>query len=157
MAGLEPNLPALARELAIAAHHGQTRRDGEAYINHVARVAATVAGLSREHIVVAWLHDVIEDTDVSARAITVLFGAEISRDVCALTRAPHLSSHATYASYIADLIKFGSPRALQVKLADLADHMECARRGGKPPRKRYVLADQAIRARLAHLYVYPGL
>ena len=51
-----------ARELAIRAHGDQVDRDGSRHIDHVARVAG-VAGASEAFQRVAWLHDVIEDTD----------------------------------------------------------------------------------------------
>ena len=56
-----------AYNLAELAHRGQTRRTGEAYINHPVAVARIVAnlGLDETTVVVSLIHDVVEDTTVS--------------------------------------------------------------------------------------------
>ena len=57
-----------AARLAAEAHEGQQRYDGEPYINHPMRVAGMVTLCSKTTetmIAAAWLHDVIEDTDLS--------------------------------------------------------------------------------------------
>lgn len=57
-----------AAQIATDAHRGQTDKAGNDYINHPARVAERVARLHGDDhpgVVVAWLHDVIEDTTVS--------------------------------------------------------------------------------------------
>ena len=54
-----------ARLIATEAHAGQFRRDGVTpYIEHPAAVASR-APQTPESLAVAWLHDVLEDTDVS--------------------------------------------------------------------------------------------
>lgn len=53
-----------ARELAVSAHGDQRDRDGSPHIDHVARVAERVPK-SDAHQRVAWLHDVVEDSEVS--------------------------------------------------------------------------------------------
>ena len=62
----------LARSIAYKAHDGQFRRDGiTPYIEHPKTVAGIVlkAGLSPQNectaLAVAWLHDVLEDTEVT--------------------------------------------------------------------------------------------
>lgn len=61
------NLVIAAREIAIAAHSGQLDKVGEPYIYHPAWVAheVQVAGFGEEVQAAAWLHDVVEDTDVT--------------------------------------------------------------------------------------------
>ena len=56
-----------AKALALRAHAGQVDRAGEPYAGHPARVAARVR--TDEARVVAWLHDVVEDTDVTLAEI----------------------------------------------------------------------------------------
>jgi (p)ppGpp synthase/HD superfamily hydrolase len=53
--------------IAYAAHEGQVDKVGEPYINHPRWVAHEVerAGFGAEVIAAAWLHDVVEDCDVS--------------------------------------------------------------------------------------------
>ena len=61
----QERLVGLAREIATRAHQGQTRRDGvRPYIEHPADVASRVK--TPDEKMVAWLHDVLEDTDVTA-------------------------------------------------------------------------------------------
>lgn len=53
----------LAREIAIKAHNGQFRSDGKTpYITHVEGVANAVEKRLKP---IAWLHDVVEDTNVT--------------------------------------------------------------------------------------------
>ena len=56
-----------AEEIAREAHKGQTRWDGREYITHPQRVASSLDGIGLK--VVAWLHDVIEDTNVTAKQL----------------------------------------------------------------------------------------
>ena len=54
-------------DIAVAAHEGQTRRDGvTAYIYHPMAVADRVEHLGYEYVCVAYLHDVLEDTKFTA-------------------------------------------------------------------------------------------
>ena len=52
------NLIQLAEKIATSAHNGQTRRGGDPYITHPARIAARVEDRLKP---IAWLHDVVED------------------------------------------------------------------------------------------------
>lgn len=92
-----------AKQFATKAHVGQLRRyTGEKYIKHLERVAMRTAmvalltnesnglGLSQEAdnmIVAAFLHDVLEDTDITIGAIEAAFGADVAKMVAALTNA----------------------------------------------------------------------
>lgn len=64
----QKSLVELAKATAVRAHEGQVDKLGAAYIGHPARVAghARALGGSPEAIAAAWLHDVIEDCEVSA-------------------------------------------------------------------------------------------
>lgn len=55
----------VARNIAIKAHQGQTRWGGEPYITHPEAVAKAVAHLGPVFEAVAWLHDVLEDTETT--------------------------------------------------------------------------------------------
>src|SRR5690554_1971023 len=67
-------------EFAKAAHAGQTRDSGEAYINHPLGVAGILVdmGLDRTSIAAALLHDVVEDTPVKLEEIREKFGPEVA-------------------------------------------------------------------------------
>ncbi|MFZ2378181.1 MAG: HD domain-containing protein, partial [Trichococcus flocculiformis] len=60
-------LEELAFEIARAAHAGQTDKAGLDYILHPQQVAAMVT--TDEEKAVALLHDIIEDTDVTANEL----------------------------------------------------------------------------------------
>jgi (p)ppGpp synthase/HD superfamily hydrolase len=80
-----------AREFAREAHKAQSRRyTGEPYFVHLEEVAGMVerAGLYRNEVAAAWLHDTIEDTPVTVTKLTAEFGVDIARMVAALTDTP---------------------------------------------------------------------
>jgi len=80
-----------AREFAREAHKAQPRKyTGEPHFVHLEEVANLVAnaGLSDAAVAAAWLHDVVEDQDVTVATITATFGMEIATMVLALTDEP---------------------------------------------------------------------
>lgn len=77
-----------AAEFARAAHQGQTRGiDGAPRFDHVAEVARLVerSGFGEEVVAAAFLHDVLEKTDVAIEEIRELFGDAVARLAAALT------------------------------------------------------------------------
>lgn len=79
-----------ARIFATAAHAavGQLRKyTGESYIVHPAEVVSIVKTVphTQEMLAAAWLHDVVEDTDVTLSTISIEFGMEVARLVEWLT------------------------------------------------------------------------
>lgn len=78
----------LAHEFAAYAHRDQKRKyTGEPYFNHceeVARLVSTVTNDS-DMISAAYLHDVVEDTDISSYVISQVFSSKISDLVWWLT------------------------------------------------------------------------
>jgi len=60
---------ALAISLATKAHEGQTRFDGTPYIRHPEAVADSFPVGSDGLKTVAWLHDTLEDTSLTAQAL----------------------------------------------------------------------------------------
>ena len=69
-----------AYDFAEAAHAGQARRSGEAYITHQLAVAAILADMHMDHqcLMAALLHDVIEDTGVPKQIISKEFDEEVA-------------------------------------------------------------------------------
>ncbi len=60
---MSDNLVRLCKQIAHKAHKGQTRYDGKTpYIEHVKKVVSLV-GENKEFQCIAWLHDVLEDSD----------------------------------------------------------------------------------------------
>lgn len=77
-----------ADQFARCAHQGQVRKyTGEPYINHCESVAARVYALGGcpSMISAAWLHDTLEDTDVTREQIQWGFGDRVLRLVEELT------------------------------------------------------------------------
>lgn len=139
-----------AERIARDAHAGQIEKlTGDNYIRHVERVVALVA--SDEAKVVAWLHDVIEDTTVTAADLRAAGIPEaLVADVLILTRVtPHIyagSKGDAYTAYIASLVASGSAVARAVKVADLTDHLRPMETLVLPSsmRKRYTRALTAL-------------
>ena len=72
---------------AAKAHEGQTDKAGKPYILHPLRVMLNVKGCIPEQCA-AVLHDVIEDTDITAEALLELgFSKEVVDAVVLLTRS----------------------------------------------------------------------
>lgn len=115
------NLVDRAREIATAAHKGQTDKSGAAYIDHPRRVAARVEGDPAAEVV-AWLHDVVEDTGVTLESLAAEFPAELVAAVDAITK--RIGEGDTYYLRVA-----ADPIALKVKHADLADNSSPERLG----------------------------
>ena len=84
---------------------------------HSTEVAARVEGKAK---VVALLHDIIEDTPATIEDIEFMFGIRIAEAVDLLTR----KKEDTYFDYIHKIATSGDKLAIEVKLADLADHLE---------------------------------
>jgi len=140
--------PYTARHLASFAHAGQTDKAGEPYIYHPQRVTHRVMdhpafdSLSVANkdaaIMVAWLHDVIEDTEITDQALMDLGCPQLVRSaVWRLTRLPDVSAEDYYAGIAAD------PIALLVKECDIADNADPA---------RLALLDSATQERLTRKY-----
>lgn len=106
-----------ARDIATRAHKGQFRWDKiTPYIVHPAMVAAEMD--TPEEQAVAWLHDVLEDTNVTYEELRTLgFSRRLLRYVMALTKSPDQP----YLQYLLHLKKFAV--AKKVKLADLRHNM----------------------------------
>jgi hypothetical protein len=121
-----------ARSIAHYSHHGQRTRLGDSLIEHVERVAAAVPSDARA---VAFLHDVLEQSDTDAMELTAngLTQLELAA-LRLLTRAPGES----YELYVLRVAYADGPEgrlARSVKLADLDDHLlqPAATGAGVPP------------------------
>src|SRR3989338_5243123 len=77
-----------AYEFAAAAHAGQIRKSGEAFMTHPLAVAARLAEWRSDAptIAAALLHDVAEDTPYTKKDIEKEFGSEVAFLVGALTK-----------------------------------------------------------------------
>ena len=109
-----------AMDIAYNAHQGQKDKSGIPYIYHPSRVAE---GFTNEaEACVAWLHDVVEDSDVTIDDLRVEGFGEV---VCAAVMVLTHKKNVPYKDYIKAISK--NPIAKAVKLADLRDNMDTTR------------------------------
>ena len=109
-----------ALEIASKAHKGQVDKAGEDYINHPLRVAETLK--NETEIIVALLHDTIEDTYVTADyLLNEGFSVETVNAILALTRRKDES----YEDFIIRCKQ--NKIAKNVKVADILDNLNIAR------------------------------
>ena len=104
----------IAREIATRAHEGQFRRGGVVpYIEHPRSVVSRVEN-DPDASVVAWLHDVLEDSEITPEELKREgIPAPLIDAVKILTR----SNNVQYGEYIAGIA--ASPLASKVKVADM--------------------------------------
>ena len=105
-----------AMKIAYAAHEGQEDYAGVPYIFHPMHLAEQM----EDEIsgTVALLHDVVEDTDVTAQALEKEFPAEVMAAVRLLTHEPGTD----YFEYVRAIRS--NPVAKRVKLADIAHNTD---------------------------------
>lgn len=118
-----------AQLFATRAHEriGQRRKyTGEPYITHPAAVAALVASVAHtpQMLAAAWLHDTVEDTDVSLEDIEREFGCEVAQLVSWLTAhsRSHDGNRATRKRIDRAVLALAPADAQTVKLADIIDN-----------------------------------
>lgn len=124
-----PRLSAAAL-FAARAHRGQVRKyTGLPYIHHPFAVARLVreAGCPEAMVIAALLHDVVEDTPVTAAGVKAEFGAEVGDLVLALTNPwpsatglPRTERKARNQQWLAQ----ASAQAKTIKLADVIDNLD---------------------------------
>lgn len=110
----------IALELAVEKHKNQTDKAGNPYILHPLYVMENVN--SKEGKIIAILHDIIEDTDITEDYLLKIgLSKRIVDAVVALTRSEDID----YQEYIKNL--GSNPLAKEVKLADLEHNMDLKR------------------------------
>ena len=115
---MESQLIKTSESIALLAHWGQMDKRGELYFDHCKRVA--LKGKTEAEIVLGYLHDVIEDSEIFDYDIlskTYKIPDYILKSLQAITRVPS----ETYFNYIKRLSIDGLAR--QVKIYDLEDHL----------------------------------
>jgi (p)ppGpp synthase/HD superfamily hydrolase len=130
-----------ALQIAAKAHEGQKDKDGQPYILHPLRAMMRVEGEDAQ--IVAVLHDVVEDTPVTADDLRQ---AGFSEQVVAAVLCVTHRKDESYANYVVRCK--GNEVARRVKLADLHDNSRLERVMLRPDRlegdlarvHRYVLS-----------------
>jgi (p)ppGpp synthase/HD superfamily hydrolase len=139
----------LAPQVAARAHQRQKRKDGTPYIAHPVRVALRVStmigqyqeAMNLEAQIGAFLHDVVEDTDVTLEELRELgFSEYVLHVVDAVTKKPGEK----YADFILR-VKNAGPVATAVKLADIDDNL--ADQSALDPEEAAFLKKRYLKAR----------
>lgn len=128
MSTLRSNRPIDAREFAVAAH-GDQRYGDRPYVEHLAAVVDVLEefGFSDEYVAAGWLHDVVEDTDVTEADIQAAFGEQVAKLVSAVSGGGNRETHV--ASIYEKIEAY--PDAAFLKLADRIANVEACARGDK--------------------------
>lgn len=133
-----------ANRFATVAHGTQTRYDGTEYISHPRRVASLVRKYkSHSHeleslVAAAYLHDVLEDTDIKYYDIVENFGCLIASIVLELTSNPEMKDGVgNKALYLSYKCRHMTDWALVIKLCDRLDNITDTRGCTDEWRERY--------------------
>ena len=108
-----------AKALAGRLHAGQVDKAGLPYVTHPQRVASRLE--TPEAQVVGWLHDTVEDTDMTVAGIEAMFGPETAAAVDAVSRR----EDEDWDDYL-DRVQ-ANPVARLVKISDLIDNSNLGR------------------------------
>lgn len=115
------NLVEKAETFARRYHSGQKYGNGLDYCNaHLSKVVGITKGFTENETVhaIAWLHDILEDTNIDQTTLTNEFGAYIAKQVFTLTRFRNDNKTVGEQIYV-EKLKAGSRDACIVKMADI--------------------------------------
>ncbi|SHE74578.1 GTP pyrophosphokinase [Modicisalibacter ilicicola DSM 19980] len=138
------------------AHDGQCRRSGEPYVTHPLAVSNILANMHMDHqsLMAAMLHDVIEDTGISKKALAAQFGepvAELVDGVSKLTQITFEDKAVAQAENFQKMVMAMS-QDIRVIIVKLADRLHNMRTLGplRPDKKRRIARETLeIYARIA--------
>ncbi|NEQ51573.1 MAG: bifunctional (p)ppGpp synthetase/guanosine-3',5'-bis(diphosphate) 3'-pyrophosphohydrolase [Leptolyngbya sp. SIO3F4] len=138
-----------AFEFAYQLHKGQMRASGEPYIAHPVAVANILRSLGGDSSMIAagFLHDVVEDTDVTADEIEAHFGAEVRQMVEGVTKLSKFQFNSKTERQAENfrrmfLAMAQDIRVIVVKLADRLHNMRTLQH--LPPEKQLQKARETI-------------
>lgn len=134
---------------AEAAHAGQKRESGEAYIQHPLHVAAILVDMDMDatSIQAAMLHDVVEDTGVTIEEIGERFGDKVEELVDGVTKLSRLSFLSKQEQQMENLRKMflamgKDLRVILIKLADRLHNMRTLKH--LPEDKQMAIAKETL-------------
>ena len=142
----------LAKDLATSAHAGTYDKAGKPYILHPTFVAGLVADATgdEELVAAAWLHDVVEDTDIT---IEHLRADGFSERTLSIVDAVTRKDGETYSEFIDGIV---DRDAAIVKMADILHNTLPARSASLSASlaKRYAAALSALDDRFDTLKLF---
>jgi GTP pyrophosphokinase len=146
-----------AFDFAYQLHQGQYRKSGEPYICHPVAVAGMLRDLggSGDMIAAGFLHDVVEDTDVTIEEIEQRFGKEVRLLVEGVTKLSKINFKSKTESQAENfrrmfLAMAQDIRVIVVKLADRLHNMRTLEHLADEKRRRIALETREIFAPLAN-------
>ncbi|AKG23596.1 RelA/SpoT family protein [Calothrix sp. 336/3] len=138
-------------------HKGQYRKSGEPYICHPVAVAGLLRDLGGSPAMIAagFLHDVVEDTDVTIEEIEQRFGAEVRRLVEGVTKLSKINFKSKTESQAENFRRMFMAmaqdiRVIVVKLADRLHNMRTMEVMSEESRRRNAQETKDIFAPLAN-------
>lgn len=153
----ESDLICRAFEFGYQLHEGQYRASGEPYIAHPVAVAGILRDLGGSDVMIAagFLHDVVEDTDVTSEEIEERFGEEVRRLVDGVTKLTKFSFSSKTERQAENfrrmfLAMAQDIRVIIVKLADRLHNMRTLEHLPDEKRRRIALETREIFAPLAN-------
>ena len=154
---LENSLICEAFEFGYELHQGQYRKSGEPYIHHPIAVAELLRELggSPSMIAAGFLHDVVEDTDVTPEEIEERFGVEVRSLVEGVTKLSKINFSSKTESQAENfrrmfLAMAKDIRVIVVKLADRLHNMRTLEHLADHKRRRIARETRDIFAPLAN-------
>jgi len=146
-----------AFEFAYQLHQGQYRKSGEPYICHTVAVAGLLRDLGGSGAMIAagFLHDVVEDTDVTIEEIEQRFGPEVRQLVEGVTKLSKFNFSSKTESQAENfrrmfLAMAQDIRVIVVKLADRLHNMRTLEHLADEKRRRIAQETRDIFAPLAN-------
>ncbi|MGB3492951.1 MAG: bifunctional (p)ppGpp synthetase/guanosine-3',5'-bis(diphosphate) 3'-pyrophosphohydrolase [Elainellaceae cyanobacterium] len=151
------NLVCRAFEFAYRLHEGQRRASGEPYIQHPIAVASLLRDLGGSAVMISagFLHDVVEDTEVTPEEIENRFGSEVRQLVEGVTKLSKFNFSSKTESQAENfrrmfLAMAQDIRVIVVKLADRLHNMRTLEHLKPEKQRRIALETREIFAPLAN-------
>lgn len=114
-------LASMALSIACDKHSGQVDKANKPYIYHIVQVGKNISKKEDEYLAVAYLHDVLEDTNLTKEILLEKFPVEVVEAVQAITK----KDNEEYNEYLERVKK--NPIALIVKISDLMHNIDLSR------------------------------
>lgn len=134
---------------AFKAHDGVVRKTGEPYITHPVSVACVLAELHMDMptILAALLHDVVEDTPITASDIKDIFGQQVAELVDGVTKLDKIEFQSASVAQAENFRKMllamsQDVRVILVKLADRLHNMQTLE--AMKPEKQRLIAKETL-------------